>query len=92
MQRSKQLLNLHQLTVFFTVIFFVVFFTNDVVFSAGKSLYQRLGGKEAIIKVVEKFTSNQLADKRLNKYYESTDIKARRGHLVDLICEATGGP
>ena len=59
---------------------------------AGDSLYDRLGGIDAITAVVEKFTANQLADPRLSKRYKNTDIPVRRGHLTDLICNATGGP
>ncbi len=59
---------------------------------AGDSLYDRLGGLDAISAVVEAFTANQLADERLAKRYKNTDIAAWRGHLSDLICMATEGP
>jgi len=60
--------------------------------ASGKSLYDRLGGKAAITAVVDKFSKTQLADARIAKHYKSTDIAAWKGHLVDLICNATGGP
>lgn len=60
--------------------------------TADKSLFERLGGKAAITAVVAEFTARQLADDRLNKYYQHTDKAAWRGHLVDLICNAAGGP
>ncbi len=60
--------------------------------AAQQSLYERLGGKDAITAVVERFTADQLADPRLAKRYTNTDIAAWRGHIVDLICSATGGP
>lgn len=56
------------------------------------SLYHRLGGKEAITAVVDKFVANVAADNRINKYFGSTDIPKLKGHLVDQVCEATGGP
>ncbi len=56
------------------------------------SLYQRLGGKEAITAVVDKFVGNVAADNRINKFFGSTDIPKLKGHLVDQVCEATGGP
>ncbi len=59
---------------------------------ASDSLYDRLGGLDAITAVVEVFTANQLADERLAKRYKNTDIAAWRGHLTDLICQASGGP
>lgn len=60
--------------------------------AATKTLFERLGGKAAITAVVEDFTSRQLADKRLSKYYVKTDKAGWKGHLVDLICNASGGP
>jgi len=60
--------------------------------AAEKSLYDRLGGKGAIDAVVNKFTTDQLADPRLAKFYTKTDIPAWRGDLADLICQASGGP
>ncbi len=60
--------------------------------AAKPSLYQRLGGKDAITAVVEKFVGNVAADNRINKFFSSTDIPKLKGHLVDQVCEATGGP
>jgi len=59
---------------------------------AKKSLYDRLGGKDAITKVVEEFTKNVAADKEINARFAKTDIKKLNASLVDQICEATGGP
>ncbi len=56
------------------------------------SLYQRLGEKEAITAVVDTFVANVAADNRINKFFGSTDIPKLKMHLVDQICEATGGP
>lgn len=60
--------------------------------AAKPSLYQRLGGKDAITAVVEKFVGNVAADNRINKFFGSADIPKLKGHLVDQVCEATGGP
>ncbi len=60
--------------------------------AAKPSLYQRLGGKDAIKAVVDTFVGNVAADNRINKYFGSTDIPKLKGHLVDQVCEATGGP
>jgi hemoglobin len=57
-----------------------------------KSLYDRLGGKAAITKVVDDFTANVGADKVINARFKKTDMKKLKGNLVDQICEATGGP
>lgn len=56
------------------------------------SLYERLGGKPAISLVVDQFVANIAADNRINQRFAKTDIPKLKGHLVDQICEATGGP
>jgi hemoglobin len=56
------------------------------------SLYDRLGGKPAIEKVVDQFVANIAADNRINQRFAKTDIPKLKTHLVDQICEATGGP
>ena len=57
-----------------------------------KSLYERLGGLDAIKAVVGEFAARVLADGRINKKFVKTDT-ARLGHfLVEQICAATGGP
>lgn len=60
--------------------------------AAGKSLYDRLGGKTAISAVVDQFVGNVAADSRINGRFATTDIPKLKGHLVDQICMATGGP
>jgi hemoglobin len=39
-----------------------------------KSLYERLGGKDAIVAVVDDFVGNVAADNRINHYFAKTDI------------------
>jgi hemoglobin len=58
----------------------------------GKSLYERLGGKGSITAVVDTFVANVGADKRINGYFASTDLTKLKMHLVNQICEASGGP
>jgi len=58
----------------------------------GKSLYDRLGGKGAITAVVDTFVGNVGGDKRINNYFASTDLTKLKTHLVNQICEASGGP
>jgi hemoglobin len=58
----------------------------------GKSLYDRLGGKTAIAAVVDQFVANVAADTRINGRFATTDIPKLKGHLVDQVCMATGGP
>jgi hemoglobin len=58
----------------------------------GKSLYDRLGGKTAIAAVVDQFVANVAADTRINGRFATTDIPKLKGHLVDQVCMAAGGP
>jgi len=57
-----------------------------------KSLYERLGGKEAISAVVEDFAGNVLADNRINKKFAKSDPARLLANLKDFVCFATGGP
>lgn len=60
-----------------------------------KSLYERLGGYNAIAAVVDDFMARQVADPQLARFFvgHSTDSKRRiRQLIVDQLCEATGGP
>ena len=61
------------------------------------SLYQRLGGKKAIVAVVDEFVARVAEDNRINGYFKDTAanpnrLAAFKGKLVDQICEASGGP
>lgn len=60
--------------------------------AAEKSLYDRLGGKSSISAVVDQFVTNVAADTRINGRFATTDIRKLKGHLVDQVCMATGGP
>jgi hemoglobin len=60
--------------------------------AAEKSLYDRLGGKDAITAVVGLFLGNVVADTRINARFANADAKGLQTKLVDQICMATGGP
>lgn len=60
-----------------------------------KSLYQRLGGYDAIAAVVDDFIGRLIADPQATRFFvgHSTDSKQRiRQLVVDQLCAATGGP
>lgn len=57
-----------------------------------KTLYERLGGKEGIVKVVDDFAARCVADARINKKFAKSDAARLKTMLVDQICGATGGP
>lgn len=56
------------------------------------SLYERLGGVEAIKVVVEDFVGFVASDSRINARFAKTDIAQLKQHLVDQVCQGTGGP
>jgi len=62
-----------------------------------KSLYDRLGGKAAIVAVVNDFVARVAGDKRINSFFKATAADPKRlaafkTNLVNQICEASGGP
>lgn len=61
-------------------------------FAADASLYERLGGQGAIQAVVTKFISNVGADKRINSYFATTDLKKLNKLITEQVCAASGGP
>ena len=60
--------------------------------AAPKSLYDRLGGKDAITVVIDDFVTNVAADKRINPRFAKTNIPHLKQMLVEQVCQATGGP
>lgn len=57
-----------------------------------QSLYDRLGGKPAIVAVIDQFVANVAGDSRINGRFTTTDIPRLKRHLVDQVCMASGGP
>jgi hemoglobin len=62
---------------------------------AEPTLYQRLGGREAIKLVVDDFVANMAADPRVNGRFKGLDgarVAKLQTNLADQICDAAGGP
>ena len=57
-----------------------------------QTLYERLGGKNAIGAVVEDFVARCANDGRINGKFAKSDIPRLKKMLIDQVCEATGGP
>lgn len=60
-----------------------------------KSLYQRLGGYDAIAAVTDDFLGRLAADKQLGRFFtghSEDSLKKIRQHVVEQLCAATGGP
>jgi hemoglobin len=63
--------------------------------ASGPTLYQRLGGREAIKGVVDDFVANMVADPRVNSRFKGMQpaaVSKLQTNLADQICDATGGP
>lgn len=56
------------------------------------SLYERLGGVDAITAVVESFVGRCAGDDRIHRKFARSDVPRLKKMLVDQVCEATGGP
>ena len=65
---------------------------SPVVAAPVQSLYERLGGEAAIKAVVDQFVANVGADTRINQYFANADLDRLKGHLVNQIGQAGGGP
>ena len=57
-----------------------------------KSLYDRLGGIDAINAVTESWVARVGGDDRANGKFVRTDILRLMKHVADQLCEVTGGP
>ena len=69
--------------------------TTVIAADAPKTLYQRLGGYDAIAAVTDDFIGRLAADKQLGRYFvghSTNSLQHIRQLVVDQICAATGGP
>lgn len=56
------------------------------------TLYDKLGGEEAITAVVNYFYELVLADDTVNHFFRNTDMEKQRKHQAKFIGFALGGP
>lgn len=60
--------------------------------AAQPTLYQRLGGYNAIQAVVDEAIKNIAADRRINRFFKGANIQRLRRQLADQICAGSRGP
>lgn len=60
--------------------------------SDSSTLYERLGGGDAVEAIVDEFYDRVVADQRLAPYFEGVDMERQRAHQAAFIGTATGGP
>ena len=56
------------------------------------SLYERLGGVDAIAAVARAFEDRAAKDDRINQKFARTDLERLHKEFVDQLCQDTGGP
>jgi hemoglobin len=56
------------------------------------SLYERLGGIEAITAVARAFEDRALKDDRINQKFARTNLDRLTKEFIDQLCQDTGGP
>lgn len=57
------------------------------------SIYEEIGGQEALIAVVDDFYDNRvLADPELKSFFEGTNLPRLKGMQVEFFTTALGGP
>lgn len=56
------------------------------------SLYQALGGKPGISRIVEGMLLNVARDERIVAHFRNVNIELLRGQLIDKFCVEAGGP
>jgi len=61
-------------------------------FDENASLYDRLGGRDAIASVVAKMTQHITQNNEINGFFIGANIDRVNYMLTEQICEATGGP
>jgi hemoglobin len=75
--------------------FLLIVVGSGFVHAQQKSLYQRLGGYDAIAAVTDDFIGRLATDPTEQRFFvgHSDDSKQRiRQHIVDQLCNLTGGP
>jgi len=84
-----------QLAYACVVLFAFSVFANHHTEAPPKTLYQRLGGYDALAAVTDDFIGRMATDKQLGRFFvghSEDSLKRIRQLVVDQLCAATGGP
>ncbi|MFC6716202.1 group 1 truncated hemoglobin [Natrialbaceae archaeon GCM10025810] len=57
-----------------------------------ETLYDRLGGRDAIASVVDRFYERVLSDEQVAHYFDDVDMQKQRAHQTQFISAVAGGP
>lgn len=58
----------------------------------GSTLFERLGGMEAIVAAADLFYQKVLADERVRHFFEETDMEKQTDKMVGFLTRAFDGP
>lgn len=75
--------------------FLLVLGASSPAWSQSKSLYERLGGYDAISAVVEDFAPKLFSDQKVGRFFVGMSTDSRQGFMQknkNLVCKVTGGP
>ncbi|MBA3820221.1 MAG: group 1 truncated hemoglobin [Deltaproteobacteria bacterium] len=56
------------------------------------ALYDRIGGRDALVAIVDDFVATVVADVRITAMFAAANLSAFKAKLVDQLCEESGGP
>lgn len=56
------------------------------------SIYEQIGGQEALIAVVDDFYDRVLADPNLSRFFTGSNLSRLKGRQVEFFAAALGGP
>lgn len=60
--------------------------------AAEASIYETIGGEDALVAVVDDFYDRVVADPQLAPFFAGLNMKALKGKQVEFFAEALGGP
>lgn len=56
------------------------------------SIYDEIGGEDAVERIVDDFYDRVLDDESIAHYFDDQDVTALRAHQVQFVSSVTGGP
>lgn len=60
--------------------------------AAGTTIYETIGGEDALVAVVDDFYDRVVADPQLAPFFAGLNMNALKGKQVEFFAEALGGP
>src|SRR5690349_12862858 len=59
---------------------------------AKETLYERVGGEQALVAALDRFYEHVLADAELKGFFASADMERLKAQQLDFLGQAMGGP